>query len=115
MRHMSFALTTPQMRAKTKTVTRRKGWLFLEPGDRLQAVVKGQGLKKGERVEKIGVIEVVSVRRESLNCIMTDDLILEGLPHMLSWEFKRMYRAANGGGEFQTVTRIEFQHVGARA
>lgn len=67
MRHMSFALTTEQVRARTKTVTRRVRWLFAKPGDIVQPVVKGQGLKKGETVEKIGApIRFVSVRREPL-------------------------------------------------
>jgi hypothetical protein len=54
VRNISFALTTAQVRARTKTVTRRVGWTFLKPGDLLQPVVKCRGLKKGERVEKIG-------------------------------------------------------------
>ena len=36
MRNISFALTTPQFKARTKTVTRRKGWLMLQPGDPVQ-------------------------------------------------------------------------------
>jgi len=50
MRNMSFFLTTDQIRNKTKTVTRRDGWLFLKPGDIVQACVKCQGLKKGEKI-----------------------------------------------------------------
>lgn len=46
-RNMSFTLTIEQMRARTKTVTRRKGWAFLKPGDLVWAVVKGMGLKPG--------------------------------------------------------------------
>ena len=45
---ISFSLTTPQFRDGTKDVTRRLGWTFLKPGDRLCAVVKAMGLKKGE-------------------------------------------------------------------
>jgi len=32
-RNISFALTTQQVRNRTKTVTRRAGWLFLKAGD----------------------------------------------------------------------------------
>ena len=64
MRNMSFMLTTAQIRAGTKTVTRRLGWKFLKPGDRLMACVKCQGLGKGGKIEKIREIEVVSVRQE---------------------------------------------------
>ena len=48
---MSFALTTEQVRNRTKTVTRRLGWATAKAGDIVQPIVKGQGLKKGERVD----------------------------------------------------------------
>lgn len=34
-RLMSVAFTEQAVRDRTKTVTRRKGWTFLKPGDRL--------------------------------------------------------------------------------
>lgn len=114
VRHMSFALTTRQMQEKTKTVTRRKGWLFLKVGDRLQAVVQGQGLQKGEKVKKLGVIEITAVRREALSDITREDVIAEGFGAGLVWsgeQFVEMYRAANGGPAHQPVTRIEFRHL----
>lgn len=37
-RNMSFALTTSQIRDRSKTVTRRFGWWFLVPGDQVWAV-----------------------------------------------------------------------------
>jgi hypothetical protein len=64
MRLMSFSLTTPQILARTKTVTRRMGWTFLRPGDLVQAIEKGQGLKKGEHVKRLAVLRIVDVRRE---------------------------------------------------
>ena len=57
MRMISFFLTTPQFKTRTKDVTRRPGWKNLKAGDRLQAVVKAQGLKLGEHPVKLGVIE----------------------------------------------------------
>ena len=59
-RIMSFSKTIPQMYAKTKTVTRRTGasWMKLQPNDRLWAVEKAQGLRKGEKVKRIGPIIV---------------------------------------------------------
>jgi len=53
-RLMSFALTEQQMRDQSKTVTRRRGWGFLKPGDTLYAVNKVMGFKKGEKPERIG-------------------------------------------------------------
>ena len=46
-RNMSFALTTEQFKARTKTVTRRFGWWFLKPGDVVRGVEKAMGLKPG--------------------------------------------------------------------
>jgi len=75
MRNMSFALTTEQVRNRTKTVTRRLGWEFLRPGDLIRPVEKCMGLKKGETLTPVGtaVLRVVSVRREALQRL-TDDL-----------------------------------------
>lgn len=50
MRNISFALTTPQFKSRSKDVTRRIGWWFLKPGDVVMGVEKGMGLKKGEKV-----------------------------------------------------------------
>lgn len=69
MRNISFALTTPQFIAGTKDVTRRMGWLFLKPGDVLQAVEKGQGLGKGGKIKRLGTIRVLDVHREKLCAI----------------------------------------------
>lgn len=66
-RNISFSMTTPQFIDGTKDVTRRMGWDFLKVGDELCAIEKGQGLKKGEKVKRLGMIRVVDVRRERLN------------------------------------------------
>ena len=115
MRNMSFALTTEQARNKTKTVTRRFGWWFLKPGDRVQMVEKAMGLKKGEKVKKIHVIEVVSTKSEYVCDIFNypqEELAKEGFPNMTKWEFvdlltkgKRRDRA------YDLVNRIEFKYV----
>lgn len=72
MRNMSFALTTDQIRDRTKTVTRRIGWEFLKSGDLIRAVEKSQGLKKGETVKPLSVLRVESVRRERLDHLWSD-------------------------------------------
>jgi hypothetical protein len=66
MRNISFSLTTEQFKARTKTVTRRLGWTFLEPGTVLMGCEKCMGLKPGEKIVRLGRIRVVSVRRERL-------------------------------------------------
>ena len=81
MRNMSFALTTAQVRAGTKTVTRRFGWWNLKPGDLVQPVYKTMGLKKGEKVAPIrGPIRIVSVRKERVRDVTLDDVAREGFP-----------------------------------
>jgi len=110
-RNMSFSLTTAQFLDRSKTVTRRKGWRGLRAGDLLCGIEKGMGLKKGEKVVRLGLIRVVSVRREPLGSISYRDVRLEGFPgHGKEW-FIKMYCEANGGDRYQPCTRIEFEHV----
>jgi len=122
MRNISFALTTEQFIAGTKDVTRRLGWANLEAGDLLCGVKKGMGLRPGEQIERLGVIEVVSATREPLRR-MTDDLeygfaecIREGFPppHRYSWpsEFITFFCDSHAGCTPESVvTRIEFRKV----
>jgi hypothetical protein len=118
MRQMSFALTTPQILNRTKTVTRRTGWGFLKPGDRLQAIAKGQGLKKGERVRKLAVLRVESVRREWMSDFLNrpdaaEECRREGFPEMSPSEFYEFFRGshADPSAADLLVTRIEFSYA----
>jgi hypothetical protein len=72
MRNMSFIHTQEQFRNRTKTVTRRCGWLNLKPGELVRGVEKGQGLKKGEKIKPLGLIRVLDVRREPLRRMVDD-------------------------------------------
>lgn len=110
-RNMSFMLTQTQIRNQTKTVTRRIGWKFLKPGDILNACVKCQGLKKGEKIEKICQIRVVGVRREKLLRIDRNDCTLEGFPRLQKWAFINMFCEQIGGDSTQIITRIEFEYL----
>lgn len=114
MRHISFALTTEQFRARTKTVTRRLGWMNLKSGAYLMAVEKAQGLKKGEKVTKLGPIHVIHVRREKL-CELTDspyygalEVLAEGFPGMTPADFVAMFCRHNKCTPETYVTRILF-------
>ena len=112
-RNISFALTTKQIRDRTKTVTRRKGWKFLKVGDVLNGCVKCMGLKPGEKIERLGQVRVTRVNREPL-CVIDDvDTAREGFPEMKAAEFVRMFCQHMGGDEAQEVTRIEFEYVRA--
>lgn len=122
MRLISFSMTTPQIKARTKTVTRRLGWRFLKAGDRLMAIEKGQGLKKGEKVVRLGVIEVVDVRRERLDRMSKDSAYgfaeckREGFAtdSRLMWPsaFVEFFAASHRCQISDEVTRIEFRYVG---
>lgn len=108
---MSFALTLSQMRAKEKDVTRRFGWWFLKPGDQVWAVEKAMGLKKGETIQRIGLIEVVSTRGEPLDAITHDDCAREGFPEFYPADFVGMLTAHYGCEANKLVNRIEFRHL----
>lgn len=110
-RNISFFLTTDQFRVRTKTVTRRVGWLFLKPGDFLNGVEKGQGLKKGEKVNRLGPIRVTAVDREPLNTITQADCVAEGFPELSPAEFVSFFCKTHKGCQPATVvTRIAFEY-----
>lgn len=104
-------LTTEQIRNRTKTVTRRVGWRFLKPGDLIQAIEKGQGLKKGEKVNRLAVLRVENVRRERLSAITDEDVAREGFPGQTDTWFCEMFVEANDLATYPDVTRIEFSYV----
>lgn len=110
-RNMSFALTTKQIEHESKDVTRRNGWWFLKPGDQIWAVEKCMGLKRGEKVKRIKLLEVVSTRPEPLDAIDGDDVFREGFPTWTADHFITFYGEHNGGQRNQIVNRIEFKYV----
>tara|TARA_R110002124_G_C8682364_1_gene492244 strand:- start:147 stop:497 length:351 start_codon:yes stop_codon:yes gene_type:complete len=113
MRNISFALTTAQFLDGSKDVTRRLGWANLKPGTRLMGCRKCMGLKPGETLERLGVIEVVSVFRERLHWIETydDDCRREGFPDLTPEEFVAMFCGHMKCRPETMVTRIEFKRV----
>jgi hypothetical protein len=86
-RLMSVALTVSQVRDRSKTVTRRNGWLMLKPGDPLTLCKKTRGRTPGEPLVRITDVTVVSVRREPLSAITAEDVAAEGFPQMTPAEF----------------------------
>jgi len=115
MRFMSFALTVPQMQAGEKDITRRLGWRDAKPGWIVQPARKCQGLKKGQRIERITrPIRFVDVRLEPLRVITPEDVIREGFPGMSPFEFVTMFRQHNKCLADTEVVRIEFGFVAPR-
>lgn len=117
MRLIAFTTTTRQFCNKTKTVTRRLGWHCLQVGEILCAIEKGQGLKRGEHVRRLGRIRVVSTHWEPLRR-MTDDrvygcgeVILEGFPDLSPEEFIEFFCFADHCTPDILVNRIEFKYL----
>lgn len=109
MRLISFALTTEQIRNRTKTVTRRLGWKDLKPGTLLMACEKVMG-RRGKPLVRLAVIVVTMVTREELSIISDVDVLKEGFD-MPAYEFVEMFCREMGGDRWQKVTRIEFRYV----
>lgn len=116
-RNISFAYTTAQVRDRTKTVTRRKGWRFLKGGEVLNGCVKCMGLKPGEKIERLCRIEVTDVRIEPLSRMIDDpeygklEAVREGFPDLTGEQFAGLYSRDMGGDVDQAVTRIEFKYL----
>lgn len=111
-RNISFALTIEQFRNQTKSVTRRLGWKFLRAGDILNGVEKAQGLKKGEKIKRLGQIRVTKVSREPLCHITPEDCVKEGFPQMTPAQFVKFFCLTHAGCLPKTVvTRIEFEYI----
>lgn len=113
-RNMSVAYTEQQVRDRTKTVTRRAGWRFLNPGDHLNLVDKTMGLKPGMSPRLIERVQVVDVRREPL-CLVArhGELALEGFPELNAVEFIHAFFEPQGISAGDEVTRVEWRYLDA--
>jgi hypothetical protein len=119
MRLMSFALTTEQFQARTKTVTRRLGWDNLKVGELLCGVKKGQGIRKGGHVERLHVIQCVGHWRERLRRVRIpsygrDQLIAEGFPNLDAAAFIKMFCKHNHCTPDTWINVIQFRHFSDR-
>lgn len=110
-RLMSVALTEEPVRSRQKTVTRRLGWKFLKPGDRLTLCRKVIGRKPDEPLVRICDVEVVSVRREPLMAITFDDVEAEGFPGWPPSRFVDFFIEKMDCEMDTEVTRIEWRYL----
>ena len=115
---MSFMLTIAQFKARSKLVTRRNGWWNIQPDELVQGAEKCQGLGPGGKMVKLGVIKIVSARRERLDRMLTDieygrrEVILEGFPDKTPAEFVDFYCASHRKiTPASLINRIEFGYV----
>jgi hypothetical protein len=112
---MSVAYTEAAVRERRKTVTRRLGWLFAKPGDRITLCRKVMGRKRGEPLDRIAEVEIVSVGRERLDDIGPGDIVREGFATSAGYTADRerfidLFRNF-GAGPGTIVTRIEWRYV----
>lgn len=100
-----------QVRRREKTVTRRVGWRMLGAGDRLTLCPKVRGRRRGEPLERIVTVHVVSVRRERLDLISVDDVVAEGFPGMSPEGFVEFFCRTHAGVVASSeVTRIQWRY-----
>lgn len=119
MRLISFQHTADQIREGTKTVTRRLGWSWLQPGTELLACAKVRGVQREDRQE-LGIIRVVDVRREPLRRLIdepsygAEEIRLEGFAGHPELENPEKWvdwfcQTHSGCATDTLVTRIEFE------
>lgn len=112
-RLMSVAFTEQAVRDRIKTVTRRKGWTFLKPGDRLTLCRKVMG-RQGAPLVRVAEVEVVAVSREPLSAVTAEEVAREGFPGMTPEDFiRRFFTEAQGIPADADVTRIEWRYLDA--
>lgn len=115
-RLMSVSFTEGAVRARRKTVTRRLGWRFLQPGQHVTLCRKVMGRRAGEPLERIAEVEIVSVRREPLAAITAGDIIREGFATAAGYRadrerFLSLFRDHMKAGPETIVTRIEWRYL----
>ena len=109
MRNKSFFLTQEQYRNRTKTVTRRQCKRTPQVGEQFMGIVKGQGIKKGEKVEKMHSSTITHVWWEMINTISPQEVVKEGFPGKHPFWFIAMYCKANNCKPTDLCCRIEFK------
>lgn len=116
---MSVSHTEDAVVAREKTVTRRLGWRFLKPGDRLCLVRKAMGRRAGEPLVRLAEGEVVSVRREPLEAMTHEDVreggdylpLVQDMGETYADAFVRWFSKAFGCAPDADVTRIEWRYL----
>ena len=119
-RLLSVSHTKEQVRARTKTQTRRLGWWedkngrrLVVPGDTLTPCEKVTGRRKGEPMVRICDVRVTAVRREPLNHIAfhPGDVAAEGFPNWSPYDFIAFFCDTFKVPSTRDVTVIEWEYL----
>lgn len=114
MRLMSFRMTVLPFYRRLKTETRRMdAWHGLKAGELLCGVVKGQGLKLGEEVQRLHVIRIEDVYSDYLDEITPEEVAAEGFPGLPPKDFVDMFLDGHKppADWDEQVTIISFSYV----
>ena len=106
-RNISFDIIADAIVSREKDVTRRLGWGNLKAITRLWAVRNA----RSANIERLALIEVVSVASEPLNAITQDDVIREGFPDYSPQDFVDMLVGHYKITPDSLVNRIEFKYI----
>lgn len=111
-RLMSVSLTEDQVRARTKTVTRRLGWRSIHVGDRLTLCRKVMGRRNGEPLVRICDVEVIHISLVTVSTPVDDqEAAREGFPDW-SWdEFVAFFCEHMKCTPETVVRRIEWRYL----
>lgn len=96
-------------------MTRRDGLRFLKAGDIVNAVEKAMGLQKGEKINRLCQIRIISTREEPLIKIIQSDVIKEGLPDWSPQQFVKMLVDYYKIDPAKSFNRIEFEYLEGEA
>jgi hypothetical protein len=72
---------------------------------------KALGLKKGEKIEQLAMIRIVSTKAEPLNAITQANVINEGFPDWTPAQFIKMMVDHYKVNSVEIVNRIEFEYL----
>jgi hypothetical protein len=108
---MSVSLTEAAVVERRKTVTRRRGWKFLRPGEHDLAAERQPDQWLTRLAARLAEVEVVSVRREPLHAITPEDVEREGFPGWTIPRFIEYFLERMGGTSHTEVTRIEWRYL----
>lgn len=118
--NMSYFFTTQQFIDYLKDVTRRMGWITLLPGTQYSAVLKSQGLKKGEKITKLDDCICISntpepleeiIRRPYRNGNPKSEMEREGFPEKTAEQFVEFFCRHMKVTPETIVNRIEFKRL----